>query len=105
VTDPNAHRSNDDRSYDDLPEADVATVLQVPLLWGSRPAVLSHTPASRHRRRAAGRHRPAPRRTMATSAGWIDHPLAHTARVGLVSAALVLALFAGVLLALAIWLP
>jgi hypothetical protein len=31
--------------------------------------------------------------------------MAHTARVGLVSAGLVLALFAGVLLALALWLP
>jgi hypothetical protein len=37
--------------------------------------------------------------------GWLDHPMAHTARVGLVSAALVLALFVGVLLALAFWLP
>jgi hypothetical protein len=31
--------------------------------------------------------------------------MAHTARVGLVSAGLVLTLFAGVLLALAVWLP
>jgi hypothetical protein len=31
--------------------------------------------------------------------------MVHTARVGLVSAGLVLALFAGMLLALALWLP
>ena len=44
-------------------------------------------------------------RGSAAAPGWTDHPMAHTARVGLVSAGLVLAIFAGVLLALALWLP
>jgi hypothetical protein len=40
-----------------------------------------------------------------TPDGWLEHPVVHSARVGLVSAGLVLAIFAGVLLALAVWLP
>ncbi|MCZ3390159.1 MAG: hypothetical protein LH645_13830 [Actinomycetia bacterium] len=94
-----------DRSYDDLPESDVATVLQVPLLWGPAPVPSPPTPFGRPRRRSAGRHRSTPRRQVSTTGRWIDHPLAHTAHVGLVSAALVLALSTGVLLALALWLP
>lgn len=94
-----------DRSYDDLPESDVATVLQVPLLWGPTPVAAPPAPSGRARRRSAGRHRSTPRRQVTATEGWINHPLAHTARVGLVSATLVLALFAVVLLALALWLP
>ncbi len=127
------------RTYDDLPESDVLTVLQVPLLWGSkkgsdRPPVGAHRrPSGRHRadgrargsrvaatpgtgtraaeqprrqRQATVRNQPVTRRQgRAPVSGWADHPMAHTARVGLVSAGLVLTLFAGVLLALAVWLP
>lgn len=90
------------RSYDDLPESDVATVLHVPLLWnhGDDSAVI---PAS-ERHRKPGRHRapvPAARRQVSRP----TPPWHTTARVGLVSAVLVLGLFTTALLALAIWLP
>ena len=94
-----------DRSYDDLPESDVSTVLQVPLLWGpSTPAAPTPSGTGAHRR-AVGRHRSATRTHAAPQDSWLDHPMTHTARVGLVSAGLVLAAFAGILLALALWLP
>jgi hypothetical protein len=94
------------RSYDDLPESDVATVLQVPLLWGGQPADASNrAPATaRHRagRGAVGTSVPAarPRRPH-----WVDHPMLQVLEVGVVSALLVLALFGVVLLALARWMP
>lgn len=112
------------RTYDDLPEADVSTVLSVPLLWGSeevtvQPPVGAHRrPSGRHRADARRTDRPlreretlvrhqrgARQRRVPSASGWADHPMTHTARVGLASASLVLAVFAGVLLALALWLP
>ena len=80
-----------DRSYDDLPESDVSTVLQVPLLWGPSTLAAPVSPGAGTHRRPTGRHRSAPRTHAAASDRWVDRPLAHTARVGLVSAGLVLA--------------
>jgi len=94
-----------ERTYDDLPESDVATVLQVPLLWGQSGAITAPTPQRGAHRRTAGRHRRAEPSKHSGSADWLDHPMTHTARVGLVSAGLVLILFAGALLALALWFP
>lgn len=88
------------RSYDDLPESDVATVLQVPLLWGGRTA---EAPA---RHRASARTVvPAATRAPTRRPGWADHPLLQVLEVGVVSALLVLTLFGVVLLALAQWMP
>ena len=100
-------------SYDDLPESDVNTVLQVPLLW-SPPTTAEPTLRQQPPTRSAGRHRANAATTVVAGrtagqrrpfAPWSRHPLASTARVGLVSAVLVLAGFAAALLALAVWLP
>lgn len=100
------------RSYDDLPESDVATVLQVPLLWGG-PA-----PSAVGTARSTRRHRvPEPAATAAATVvpAWEDeptaprgrtaHPMLQVVEVGIVSALLVLALFGLALLALAAWMP
>jgi hypothetical protein len=94
------------RSYDDLPESDVATVLQVPLLWGGQPTDASNGAP------AAARHRASERTVLPPAAEartrrphWADHPLLQVLEVGVVSALLVLALFGVVLLALARWMP
>ena len=94
-----------DRSYDDLPESDVATILQVPLTWGQNALVVSTPPRTGAHRRSSGRHRSAPQTHKAPADRWVDHPMVHTTRVGLVSAGLVLGAIAGILLALALWLP
>lgn len=97
-----------ERTYDDLPESDVSTVLQVPLLWGQSgtiTAITAPTPQRGAHRRSSGRHRRAGPSNHSGSADWLDHPMTHTARVGLASAGLVLILFAGALLALALWFP
>lgn len=115
------------RTYDDLPEADVATVLEVPLLWGGAVSAPPRRPRDASVRRgahaapgapigrslrpvlgaAAGRHRAAasPRPSHRRSFAWRHHPLAHTLEVGLISATLVLGVVGAVLLALAAWLP
>ncbi|HUV47532.1 MAG TPA: hypothetical protein VMX11_01030 [Actinomycetes bacterium] len=110
------------RSYDDLPESDVATVLQVPLLLIPGTSDAQAPPSGRSGRRASGRqpgrhrapatpdHRPRrPLRSSSTSRPRRTpprhDPLVVAAKVGLVSAALVLMVFAAVLLALAAWLP
>jgi hypothetical protein len=92
------------RSYDDLPESDGATFLQVPLLWGGRPA---DAPA-RHRattRTVVPAATPAATRAPTRRPRWADHPLLQVLEVGIVSALLVLTLFGVVLLALARWMP
>lgn len=94
-----------ERSYDDLPESDVSTVLQVPLLWGHHLLGSPTIAPSRAHRRPSGRHRSKPRPQMRSFDRWIEHPMAQTVSVGLVSAGLVLAAFAGGLFALALWLP
>lgn len=87
------------RSYDDHPESDVATVLQVPLQWGGRrTAAGGQVPAGRHRATE-------PVRAASPSRGWSDHPAVAMLQVGLASALLVLTLFGAVLLALARWMP
>ena len=110
------------RPYDDLPEPDVATVLQVPLLLTPGAGDAQAPPGGRGGQRG-GRHQPGRHRAPATP----DRPprrpfrspttsrprrttpkhdqLVAAAKVGLVSAALVLVVFAVVLLALAAWLP
>ena len=108
------------RSYDDLPESDVATVLQVPLLWSPRSEHSAPRSSDRRDERGGGRHRapgpgthsrprerrsPAGRRRRGSPPAAPQHQLAATARIGLISAALVLGLFAAALLALAVWLP
>ncbi|MEO8107505.1 MAG: hypothetical protein ABI720_09315 [Actinomycetes bacterium] len=108
------------RSYDDLPEAAVATVLQVPLLLPHGPSEPATPKREQTSRRPTGRHRApdvgADRSKLTTqpssggrsSPSWLRRMNPHliaTARVGLVSAGLVLALFVAGLLALAAWLP
>lgn len=99
------------RSYDDFPESDVSTVLQVPLLWGPDLVVGPVATGARTHRRSTGRHRSTPVRAphlldrFDRFDRWVDHPMVHTAGVGLVSASLVLALFGALLLALSLWLP
>lgn len=100
-----------DRSYDDLPESQVATALEVPLLWAPPGEGVSRARSgpgpngNRIGRRPAGRHRLERRAHAAPPTSWTSHPIVHTTRVGLVSAALVLGVFTGILLALSMWLP
>lgn len=89
----------------------MATVLQVPLLWGG-PA-----PSAAGSARSTPRHRlPESAAAAATVVpAWEDeptvprgrttHPMLQVVEVGLVSAVLVLALFGAALLALAAWMP
>lgn len=95
------------RSYDDLPESDVATVLQVPLLWGGQPADGANGVPAGARHRAAVRTvvPTAPETRARRGPRWTDHPLLQVLEVGVVSALLVLALFGVALLALARWMP
>ena len=94
------------RSYDDLPESDVATVLQVPLLWSGQPAAATNgAPSAARHRAAAPTVVPSAPEARARRPHWADHPLLQVLEVGVVSALLVLALFGVVLLALARWMP
>lgn len=100
------------RSYDDLPESDVATVLQVPLLWGGGGSAAGGSPPSTSRHRlpeqgpvAAATVVPAGEDAPAVSRGRVAHPMLQVVQVGVVSALLVLALFGAALLALAAWMP
>lgn len=94
------------RSYDDLPESDVATVLQVPLLWGGQPADAStDAPAAARHRASVPTVLPAAAEARTRRPQWANHPLLQVLEVGVVSALLVLALFGAALLALARWMP
>ena len=100
-------------SYDDVPESDVATVLQVPLLWAPPSSAAPDRSGGRAQRRQAGRHRaptvksasPYRRWSTSTRPTQLNHHVVAAARVGLLSASLVLVVFAVVLLGLAVWLP
>jgi hypothetical protein len=99
------------RSYDDLPESDVATVLQVPLLWSAAPSASQIERSGRSVSGVRGRHRATPttstsrRHTGSRRSRWTDHPLATALRVGVISGVLVIVGFAVALLGLAAWLP